>query len=72
MIRPSEIEINAWQEMLGNMDGAENWSWDSLYAAMQKSETYTPPDSAVVEEAAITWEASNHGTNGPIHMSYPG
>jgi choline dehydrogenase len=72
MIRPSEIEINAWQEMLGNMDGAENWSWDSLYTAMKKSETYTPPDSAVVEEAAITWEASNHGTNGPIHMSYPG
>jgi choline dehydrogenase len=54
------------------MDGAENWSWDSLYAAMKKSETFVPPDGAVVQDAGITWDASSHGTDGPIHMSYPG
>lgn len=72
MIRPSEIEINAWQEMLGEMDGTENWSWDSLYAAMKKSETFTPPVNNVLQEAGITWNASSHGTDGPIQMSYPG
>src|ERR1700712_163586 len=26
MNRPGEIEVNAWQTMLGDMDGADNWS----------------------------------------------
>jgi choline dehydrogenase len=72
MTRPGEIEINAWKEMVGDMDGAENWSWDSFFAAMKKSETFTPPTDAVLQEAAITWNASSHGSNGPIHASYPG
>ncbi|KZW02210.1 putative glucose-methanol-choline oxidoreductase [Exidia glandulosa HHB12029] len=72
MNRPGEIEINAWKDMLGNMDGADNWSWDSFYAALKKSETFTPPSDAVAEEGGITWTSSSHGTSGPIHMSYPG
>ncbi|KAJ5611192.1 CAZyme family AA3 [Penicillium lagena] len=67
-----ENEINAWQGMLGDMDGAENWSWDAFYAAMKKSETFAPPIDAVIQEADITWNASNHGTTGPICASYPG
>lgn len=58
--------------MLGTMDGADNWSWQSLYAAMKKSETFTPPIDSVIQEAGITWDASTHGTSGPIHVSYPG
>jgi choline dehydrogenase len=58
--------------MLGDMDGAENWSWDSFFAAMKRSETFTPPTGAVAQEADITWNAASHGTNGPIQMSYPG
>lgn len=72
MNRPGEIEVNAWQEMLGDMNGADNWSWDSFYAAMKKSETFTPPTDAVAQEAGITWNAASHGTKGPIHNSYPG
>lgn len=71
--RPGEIEVNAWQEMLGDMDGAENWSWDSLFAAMKKSESFSPPvDAAIQQEADITYNLASHGTSGPIHMSYPG
>jgi hypothetical protein len=58
--------------MLGDMDGAENWDWDTFYAAMKKSETFTPPTDAVAKEAAITWNAASHGTSGPIHYSWPG
>ncbi|CAI7609380.1 unnamed protein product [Penicillium viridicatum] len=71
MTRPGEDEINAWKDMLGDMDGADNWSWDSFFAAMKKSETFTPPVDDVIDEAGIVWNASNHGTNGPIHTSYP-
>lgn len=72
MTRPGENEINAWNGMIEDMDGAENWSWNSFYAAMKKSETFTPPIDAVIQEADITWNASNHGTTGPICASYPG
>ncbi|KOS37086.1 hypothetical protein ACN38_g12140 [Penicillium nordicum] len=71
MTRPGEDEINAWKDMLGDMDGADNWSWDSFFAAMKKSESFTPPVDDVIDEAGIVWNASNHGTNGPIHTSYP-
>lgn len=71
MTRPGRDEINAWKDMLGDMDGADNWSWDSFYAAMKKSETFAPPTDEVVDEAGITWNASNHGTEGPIHTTYP-
>ena len=72
MNRPGEIEINAWKDMLGDMDGAENWSWDSLFAAMKKSESFSAPSNAIAKEGDITWDASSHGTDGPIHMSWPG
>lgn len=72
MNRPGEIEINAWQEMLGDMDGADHWSWSSFYAAMKKSETFTPPTDSVAQEAGMTWNAGSFGNNGPIHLSYPG
>ncbi|KAK4935355.1 hypothetical protein LTR10_023585 [Elasticomyces elasticus] len=72
MNRPGEIEVNAWKDLLTGMDGADNWSWDSLYAAMKTSETFTPASSNIAQEAGITYDASSHGTNGPIQMSYPG
>ncbi|EXJ84155.1 hypothetical protein A1O3_04822 [Capronia epimyces CBS 606.96] len=72
MNRPGEHELNAWQDLVSDLDGADNWTWDSFYAAMKKSETFTPPVDGVVQEAAITWDASSHGSKGPIHQSYPG
>lgn len=72
MTRPGENEINAWKSILGDMDGADNWSWDSFYSAMKKSETFSPPTDDVKSQADITWDSSTHGSDGPIHASYPG
>lgn len=72
LIRPSEIEGNAWKDMLGDIDGADNWSWDALYAGMKKAETFTAPLDNIATEGGITWDASSRGTSGPIHASYPG
>lgn len=58
--------------MLSGMDGADNWSWDSFYAAMKKSETFVPPSNAIAQEGAISWNSADHGTHGPIKASYPG
>ncbi|EEA24752.1 hypothetical protein TMatcc_007851 [Talaromyces marneffei ATCC 18224] len=72
MTRPGKDEINAWKDLLGDMDGADNWSWDSFYAALKKSETFTPPSDAIATEGNVTWDLSTRGTQGPIHASYPG
>jgi choline dehydrogenase len=73
MNRPGAIEVDAWHTLLGDMSGADNWSWDSLFAAMKKSETFSAPVSAAIQqEADITFNTVSHGTKGPIHMSYPG
>ncbi|RMZ86808.1 hypothetical protein DV736_g5964, partial [Chaetothyriales sp. CBS 134916] len=70
--RPGEIEVNAWVKLLGDMDGADNWSWESFYAAMKKSENFTPPSEGIAQQAGIEWDVDNHGSSGPIHYSYPG
>ncbi|KAJ5541061.1 hypothetical protein N7494_006137 [Penicillium frequentans] len=72
LTRPGEGDITAWKDLLGDMDGAENWSWDSFYAAMKKSENFTAPSDSIAEEADIHWDTSTHGTQGPIQASYPG
>ena len=71
MNRPGEIEINTWHGLLEDQDGADNWSWDSFFAAMKKSETFNPPTAEMAKEADITYNTASHGENGPIHHSYP-
>ncbi|KAF5379450.1 hypothetical protein D9615_006577 [Tricholomella constricta] len=71
-VRPSEIEVEAWKGMLDSNADAATWGWDNLLKAMKKSETFTPPTSDVQTTAKIQFEASSYGTNGPLHVTYPG
>ena len=72
LTRPGEIETNAWHTLLGDIDGADNWTWESQYAAMKKAETFTPPSAAIAREGGITYDASSRGTSGPLQVTYPG
>ncbi|KAJ6104813.1 glucose-methanol-choline oxidoreductase [Penicillium sp. IBT 18751x] len=72
MTRPGVDEINAWKDMLGDMNGANNWGWESFYAALKKSETFDAPSEEIASQADISWDMSTHGSSGPIHASYPG
>jgi choline dehydrogenase len=72
LVRPSELEVNTWQNLLGGAPGSEHWGWDNLFAYMKKSESFTPPSADVLKEGSIEYDAASHGTNGPIHASYPG
>lgn len=73
-VRPTEIEVNAWQSMIAPDDttAAESWTWDSLHAAMEKSETFTAPSDDVKSLAGIQFNADTYGSSGPLHASYPG
>ncbi|ESK93764.1 gmc oxidoreductase [Moniliophthora roreri MCA 2997] len=73
LVRPSEIEVNAWQSMVSDgSNAASSWSWDEFYAAMKKTESFDPPSDDIAKEAGIQYDASLHGTGGPIHWGYPG
>jgi choline dehydrogenase len=70
--RPGEIEINAWQDMLGDMDGAEDWGWDNFLSAIKKSETFSAPLDYIATQSGAEFTVGDHGSKGPIHASYPG
>ncbi|KIY70183.1 GMC oxidoreductase [Cylindrobasidium torrendii FP15055 ss-10] len=71
-VRPAQVEVESWHDLLEGADGDDNWTWDSFYAAMKKSEIFTPPTDETAAIAGIEYDASVHGTDGMIHTSYPG
>lgn len=70
LVRPSSLEVNTWAQLAGTNGSA--WNWDSMFAAMKKSETFTPPTEEITQEFNIAYNTENHGTDGPLHYSYPG
>jgi len=72
MIRPGQSEVDDWRDLLGDMDGADKWGWDGLFAAMKKSETFDPPSAELAQRIGLAWNPASHGTSGPIHRGYPG
>ncbi|KII86080.1 hypothetical protein PLICRDRAFT_31568 [Plicaturopsis crispa FD-325 SS-3] len=72
LVRPSQLEVDAWANMQNGATGATAWSWDSLFAAMKKSENFTAPSAEIQQEGAIEYDSASHGTSGPLHYSYPG
>ncbi|KZT21546.1 GMC oxidoreductase [Neolentinus lepideus HHB14362 ss-1] len=73
-IRPSELEVEAWRNLIASQDNvsASAWSWPNFLEAMKTSETFTPPSQAIQQMAQITYDASSRGTSGPWQVSYPG
>ncbi|SNX86469.1 related to Glucose oxidase [Melanopsichium pennsylvanicum] len=67
-VRHSDIEQNSWASLIGDKG---DWSWDSMLSAMKKSETFTPPNQATTSMISVPYDASSHGTEGPLHVSYP-
>lgn len=75
LVRPSQIEYDTWANLIQSQDdgaGAKAWSWDEHYPFMKKSENYTPPISDVESVLNTAYNLSSHGTDGPLHASYPG
>ena len=69
MVRASKREHDAWASMIGS---PELWGWDNMLRAMQKSERFSPPTQNVRDTVpSLQWDASSHGTDGPIHVGWP-
>lgn len=67
-VRHSSIEQNVWADLI---DDTQDWTWDKMLDAMKKSEKFTPPNSATTSRFSVPVDASSHGTDGPLHVSYP-
>ncbi|TFK66159.1 GMC oxidoreductase [Pluteus cervinus] len=74
LVRPSEVEVNAWQNLIAPTDSqaAAAWSWPEFFQATKKVETFTPPTPDVQSAAGIQFNQDSQGTQGPMHASYPG
>ncbi|KAJ2911986.1 hypothetical protein MD484_g8424, partial [Candolleomyces efflorescens] len=80
LVRPSRTELDSWSNLLTSAQDTTSfpssstslWTWDSLFAGMRKSENFTAPSP---EPWAIggnfAFSAANHGTGGPMSLSYP-
>ncbi|KAJ6617536.1 alcohol oxidase [Mycena sp. CBHHK59/15] len=61
--RPSKPDVDAF-EKLGNL----GWNWDLLEQYYDRSEHFIEPK---VKEDAMNYDVAQHGTEGPLTVSYP-
>lgn len=70
MVRASAREFNSWGSLIG---APEVWGWDSMFAAMKKSEDFQEPVQAVRDVVpSLKWNPASHGTGGNIKTGWPG
>lgn len=70
MVRASSREFNSWGSLIG---APELWGWDSMFAAMKKSEDFQQPVQAVQDMVpSLKWNTASHGTGGNIKTGWPG
>lgn len=70
MVRASSREFNSWGSLIG---APELWGWDSMFAAMKKSEDFQEPVQAVRDMVpSLKWNPASHGTGGNIKTGWPG
>lgn len=56
----SRVQLDIWESLL-NLTG---WNWETLSTAFRESETFYAPPSDLAD--VLTYDAANHGSNGPI------
>ncbi|KUI57771.1 Glucose oxidase [Cytospora mali] len=70
MVRASQQEFDSWGSLIGD---ADQWGWDSMFAAMKKSEDFQEPQQDVQSLVpSLQYNAASHGTGGPIKTGWPG
>ncbi|KUI71888.1 Oxygen-dependent choline dehydrogenase [Cytospora mali] len=68
-IAPAQADIDAWAKL-----GNPGWDWAGLKPSYKKSYTLIPPsDQATLDHLGVDWiDNEEHGTSGPIKVSFPG
>ncbi|KAH9479090.1 GMC oxidoreductase family protein Mala s 12 [Psilocybe cubensis] len=69
LVRPAKVEVDAWQAIIN--DDKKRWGWDNLFKFMKKAENFTPPTEELLSYTNISYDASTHGSGGPMQVTYP-
>lgn len=72
VVRPSQVEVDTWSQLIGAVNGGGLWDWDTMFSKMKSSETFTGPVGNVQTTADVMFDPAARGTTGPWHTSYPG
>ncbi|KIY51929.1 GMC oxidoreductase [Fistulina hepatica ATCC 64428] len=72
-VHPSSLELNEMSALMSyNYDDAVDlWGWTNFYKNLVAVEAFTAPSESVAKLANISYDSSLHGTDGPIHTTYP-
>ncbi|KAI1135007.1 putative GMC oxidoreductase [Hypoxylon sp. FL0543] len=65
VIYPSKSGFDTW-EKLGN----PSWGWEAMERYFRKFHTFTEPQEKLKKEFMLDYLNGNHGTDGPIQVSY--
>ncbi|CAE6429443.1 hypothetical protein BN14_06483 [Rhizoctonia solani AG-1 IB] len=68
--RGHAAQYDAWSDLLTPDERKLNWNWDGVFKYMKKSEGFTPPSSNQTSKGA-QYNASYHGTSGPLQVTFP-
>ncbi|KAF9035618.1 GMC oxidoreductase-domain-containing protein [Panaeolus papilionaceus] len=74
VVRPSVEELDAWKDIIapeGDTTAAAMWGWDNMFTNMKKAENFTAPNANILGVMDIQYDASTHGSGGPMQVSYP-
>ncbi|KAK1988863.1 GMC oxidoreductase [Colletotrichum cereale] len=63
--RGSKSDYDRWESL-----GASGWNWDTLLPYLKKNEKFTPPTPDIVAEWGVEADASAHGNDGLMQVSY--
>lgn len=64
--RSAKGDYDSWEAL-----GATSLGYDTLLPYFQKSENFTAPDQSFAEKGNVSWDASIHGSTGPLQVTYP-
>ena len=67
--RGSDVEYDAWDTL--NPNSTVSWGWAEMTKYINKAETFHPPTQAQIDASGgYVYDASAHGTDGPIQAGY--
>lgn len=68
--RGEKVQYDTLATFLGGDDHGGKWNWNGMFAAMKKAEGFTAPNDYQKQHGASS-KPENHGTDGPLKVSYP-
>jgi len=68
--RGQKEQYDALAQLLGGDSNGGRWTWDGMFAAMKKAESFSPPNDEQRAKGA-NYNPDYHGYSGPVQVTFP-